>query len=224
PPSGPPATGASGCGPGNWPVGGGGAGAGVPPPATGVGQNLGAETPDRAARVTWVGTGATMGFLFGAAAICIIFPETIIGVFDSSADTNAEGRQFLYIIAPFWAFFGGTMVIQGGFRGAGQTKVALALSFLARWVFRVPVAIVLAFSAVSIPGTSLVFDGGFGIGVEGVWLAFSIGAFLTFLLATFWFRLGRWTEGVIEEADRVVPEFTGSEETETEQPPVETED
>ena len=192
--------------------------------ATGVGQNLGAKTPDRAARVTWVGTGATMAFLFGAAAICVIFPETIIGVFDSSADTIAEGRRFLYIIAPFWAFFGGTMVIQGGFRGAGQTKVALALSFLARWVFRIPVAIVLAFSTVAIPGTSLVFDGGFGIGVEGVWLAFSIGAFLTFLLAAFWFRLGRWTEGVIEETDRVVPEFTGPEDAETDPTPVETED
>jgi Na+-driven multidrug efflux pump len=165
-----------------------------------------------------------MAFLFGAAAICVLFPETIIGVFDSSPDVIAEGRRFLYIIAPFWAFFGGTMVIQGGFRGAGQTKVALALSFLARWVFRIPVAIVLAFSAVSIPGTSLVFDGGFGVGVEGVWLAFSIGAFLTFLLAAFWFRLGRWTEGVIEETDRVVPEFTGPEDVETEPQPVETED
>jgi len=167
--------------------------------ATGVGQNLGAKTPERAARVTWVGTGATMGFLFSAAAVCVLFPEVIIGVFDSSPDVVAEGKRFLYIISPFWAFFGGTMVIQGGFRGAGQTKVALALSVLARWVFRIPVAIALAFSTVAIPGTDIAVEG-FGIGVEGIWFAFSIGAFLTFLLAAFWFRLGRWTEGVIDES------------------------
>ncbi len=165
--------------------------------ATGVGQNLGAQTPDRAARVTWVGTGATMGMLFTAAALCVAFPEFMIGIFVDDPEVIAEGKTFLYIIAPFWAFFGGTMVIQGGFRGAGQTKVAMALSFLARWVFRVPVAVVLAFSTVTIPGTSLVITG-LGIGVEGIWLAFSFGAFLTFLVATFWFQLGRWSEGIID--------------------------
>jgi len=187
--------------------------------ATGVGQNLGANTPDRAARVTWVGTGATMAFLFSVAAICVAFPELIIGIFDDSPDVVAEGRTFLYIIAPFWAFFGGTMVIQGAFRGAGQTKVALALSFLARWVFRIPVAIVLAFSTVAIPGTGLAVVG-LGIGVEGIWLAFSIGAFLTFLLAAFWFQLGRWTEGIIDD-DPVIPEFV--EDPATDPNPVETE-
>jgi putative MATE family efflux protein len=165
--------------------------------ATGVGQNLGAGTPDRAARVTWVATGGTMAFLFAAAGLCVLFPEVAIGIFDDSTDVVAEGRQFLYIIAPFWAFFGGTMVIQGAFRGAGQTKVAMALSVLARWVFRIPVAIVLAFGGITIPATSVVVPG-LDVGVRGIWLAFSIGAFLTFLVAVFWFRLGRWTEGVID--------------------------
>jgi len=168
--------------------------------STGVGQNLGAETPDRAARVTWVATVGTMAFLFAAAGLCIVFPEVAIGVFDNSPDVLAEGRQFLYIVGPFWAFFGGTMVIQGAFRGAGQTKVAMALSFLARWVFRIPVAIVVAFGAVTIPGTGLVVPG-LDVGVSGIWLAFSFGAFLTFLVSVFWFRLGRWTEGVIDQEE-----------------------
>jgi len=180
--------------------------------STGVGQNLGAETPDRARRVTWVATGGTMAFLFAAAGLCILFPEFAIGVFDDSADVVAEGRQFLYIVAPFWAFFGGTMVIQGAFRGAGQTKVAMALSFLARWVFRIPVAIVVAFGAVTIPGTSLVIPG-LDVGVRGIWLAFSFGAFLTFLVAVFWFRLGRWTEGIIDQDDAPGPTVEAGEES-----------
>ncbi len=166
--------------------------------ATGVGQNLGAQTPDRAGRVTWIATAATMGMLAVAGAICVLFPEFLMGLFDDNPETVAEGRTFLWVVAPFWAFFGGTMVIQGAFRGAGQTKVAMALSFLARWVFRIPVAIVLAFSlTVTIPFVGEVTT--FGIGVVGIWAAFSIGAFLTFLVAAFWFRLGRWTEAVIDD-------------------------
>jgi len=173
--------------------------------ATGVGQNLGSNTPDRAASVTWVATGGTMAVLFAAAGICLLIPELLIGVFTDDPDIVAEGVVFLSIIAPFWAFFGGTMVIQGAFRGAGQTKVAMALSLLSRWVFRIPVAILLAFSAsVALPGTGLTVTG-LGIGVEGIWTAFSFGAFMSFLVAVFWFQLGRWTEGIIEEEPESKP-------------------
>ena len=166
--------------------------------AAGVGQNLGSRTPDRANRVTWVATAGTMVLLFAAAVLCVLFPEFMIGVFIDDPEVIAEGVVFLWIIAPFWAFFGGTMVLQGAFRGAGQTKVAMVLSLLSRWVFRVPVAIVLAFSwAVTVPGTDVTVRG-LGIGVEGIWIAFSVGAFASFLIAAFWFQLGRWTEGVID--------------------------
>jgi putative MATE family efflux protein len=168
--------------------------------ATGVGQNLGAQTPDRAARVTWVATAATMGFLFAAALVCVLVPGFMMGVFVDEQAVIDEGITFLYVIAPFWAFFGGTMVIQGGFRGAGQTKVAMALSFLSRWVFRIPVAILLAFSATAIPGTNLAVVGA-GIGVEGIWAAFSVGAFISFVVAVAWFKRGGWREGVVD-ADR----------------------
>ena len=169
--------------------------------ATGVGQNLGSETPDRAARVTWNATAGTMGILFVAAALCVVFPEFMMGIFIDNPAVIAEGVVFLYVIAPFWAFFGGTMVIQGAFRGAGQTKVAMALSLLSRWIFRVPFALLLAFSVtLAVPWIDYTFEGiGFGVGVEGIWAGFSASALISFLIAVFWFRLGRWTEGVIEE-------------------------
>ena len=173
--------------------------------ATGVGQNLGSRTPDRAARLTWVATGGTMTFLFGAATLCILFPEIAIGIFVDDPDVIREGRIFLYIIAPFWAFFGGTMVIQGAFRGAGRTKVAMGLSLLSRWVFRVPVALVLAFAfSIGVPGTGITLQS-FGIGVIGVWIGFSVGAFITFVLAAVWFQRGTWRAGVIDEAPDSVP-------------------
>jgi putative MATE family efflux protein len=174
--------------------------------ATGVGQNLGAETPDRAASVTRVATAGTMALLGAAAAVCLAFPRPITRVFIDDPAVVAETELFLRFVAPFWAFFGGTMVVQGAFRGAGRTKVAMGLSFLSRWVFRVPVAVVLAFAAVPVPGRTTTVDVGLGIGVRGVWTAFSVGAFLTFLVAVAWFRLGRWTEGVIDDTGPPGPE------------------
>jgi putative MATE family efflux protein len=173
--------------------------------STGVGQNLGASTPDRAASVTWVATGGTMAVLFVAGGLAVAFPEVMMGVFIDDPEVIAEGEVFLWYIAPFWAFFGGTMVLQGAFRGAGQTKVAMALSFLSRWVFRVPVAIALAFTTVTVPLVGTV-DVGPSVGVRGIWAAFSVGASASFVVAVFWFRLGRWTEGIIE-GDRTGAEF-----------------
>jgi putative MATE family efflux protein len=166
--------------------------------ATGVGQNLGADTPDRARRVTHVATAATMGIIFAAAALVVAFPALAMRVFIADAAVVAEGVRFLRIMAPFWAFFGGVMVIQGAFRGAGHTKAAMVLSFLSRWVFRVPIALGLAFAwSVTIPGTGVTIAA-LDWGVVGIWWAFSAGAFLSFLVAVLWFRRGTWTEGVVE--------------------------
>ena len=86
----------------------------------------------------------------------------------------------------------------------------MALSFLSRWVFRVPVAVALAFTTVTVPVVGSTLDVGPSIGVEGIWAAFSVGAFLSFLVAAFWFRLGRWTEGVIEaDGKQVDPDVEG---------------
>jgi Na+-driven multidrug efflux pump len=129
----------------------------------------------------------------------------MIGVFIDDPNVVREGVGFLRVIAPFWAFFGGTMVIQGAFRGAGQTKVAMALSFLSRWVFRVPIALLLAFPVtVGLPATDLVLEG-FAIGVTGIWVAFSSGALGSFLVAAYWFRRGRWTQGVIGDGRSETP-------------------
>jgi putative MATE family efflux protein len=175
--------------------------------ATGVGQNLGAKTPDRARRVTWIATGGTMAFLGAAAVVGLVFPEPLYRIFIDDPAIVAEGKTFMYVIAPVWAFFGGTMVIQGAFRGAGQTGVAMGLSLLSRWVFRVPVALGVAFSAtVALPGFTIAPTIGLGIGVVGVWIGYAFGGLAAFIVAVLWFRRGNWTEGVLEDDEPSVPD------------------
>ncbi|WP_306060246.1 MATE family efflux transporter [Natronococcus wangiae] len=169
--------------------------------ATGVGQNLGAKTPDRAAAVARTATAGTMLLIFAVAAALVAFPAQAMRIFVADPEVIAEGVVFLRIMAPFWALFAGVMVIQGAFRGAGNTKEAMILSFLSRWIFRVPVALVFAFSwTLTLPGLGLTVAA-LGWGVEGIWWAFAIGMVASFAIAVGWFRLGTWREGVIEESD-----------------------
>lgn len=165
--------------------------------ATGVGQNLGARTPDRATEVTWKATGGTMAVLFAAGGLMVAFPDEAMRVFIDDPAVVEVGVGFLRVIGPFLALFGGLMVVQGGFRGAGDTRVAMALSFLSRWVFRIPLALVLAYAWVVPLGPVAV--SGLSWGVSGIWWAWSLSALLSFFLGVAWFNLGRWQEGVIEE-------------------------
>ncbi|EMA39655.1 MATE efflux family protein [Halobiforma nitratireducens JCM 10879] len=169
--------------------------------ATGVGQNLGAKTPDRAAAVTRTATAGTMALIFGVAALLFAFPAQAMRVFVADPEVIAEGVVFLRIMGPFWALFAGVMVIQGAFRGAGNTREAMVLSFLSRWIFRVPVALALAFTTVTIPlvGVTIPTVPGIDLGIEGIWWAYSFGMVASFVVAVAWFRLGTWREQVIDE-------------------------
>ncbi len=182
--------------------------------ATGVGQNLGAGTPARAAAVTRIATVATMGLLGVAGGLVWLFPAPAIGVFIDDPTTIAEGVIFLRIVALSWGFFGGLMVIQGAFRGAGHTKAAMALSILSQWAFRIPLAALLAFGAVSITVGGVAFGpltvppvdlGYMGLdwGVEGLWWAYAASAVASFLIGVAWFLRGTWAESVIDD-DRSV--------------------
>jgi putative MATE family efflux protein len=152
--------------------------------ATGVGQNLGADTPDRAEEVAWKATLGAMAFLFAAGALVFAFPDEAVRVFIDDPAVVDAGVDLLRIIAPFWAFLGGLMVIQGAFRGAGQTTQAMALSLASRWVFRVPVAFVLAYSM--------------SWGVDGLWWALTFSGVVTFAIGVAWFNLGNWKTGVVD--------------------------
>ncbi|RDI73028.1 MATE family efflux transporter [Halopelagius longus] len=151
--------------------------------ATGVGQNLGAEKPDRAAEVTWKATAGTMAVLFLVGGVVWAFPATFVRVFIDDAAVVEAGVVMLRIVAPFWAFLGGLMVVQGAFRGAGRTRVSMGLSIVSRWVVRFPAAFVLAYAL--------------SWGVTGLWWALSLSGVVTFVVGVAWFLRGEWRTAVV---------------------------
>jgi Na+-driven multidrug efflux pump len=94
------------------------------------------------------------------------------------------GVTMLRVVAFSLAFFGGLMVVQGGFRGAGDTRAAFVLSLLSRWVFRIPVAVGLAFLA--------------GWGAVGLWWSLAAGSVASFVLGVAWFAGTTWDGTVVD--------------------------
>ncbi|NHN47787.1 MATE family efflux transporter [Halostella sp. JP-L12] len=158
-----------------------------------VGQNLGAEQEGRAESAVWLAAKTAAGVMVVVAVVAALFPEPIVGVFigagtEGAAETVRLGSEYLRIRAVEFAFIGITQVLLGAYRGAGNTKTALAFSLITLWIGRVPTVYYLAFVA--------------GWGATGVWVGMALGNVIGAITAGLWFTRGTWKERVIdEEAD-----------------------
>ena len=112
-----------------------------------IGQNLGAERPDRARRTTWAGVGIAVAVLTVVGLIQLAIPETLAVVFvpDATSAELALAADYLVILAVgYWAI-GATYLLQAGFNGARRTRTSLIASLTQYWGVRLPVAIALAY-------------------------------------------------------------------------------
>ncbi|TYL39431.1 MATE family efflux transporter [Natronococcus pandeyae] len=112
-----------------------------------VGQNLGAELPERARRTTWVGVGIASVSLTVVGAIQLAIPETLSALFvpDATQAEVALAADYLRILAyGYWAI-GATYLLQAGFNGARRTRTSLIATLLQYWIVRLPVALGAAF-------------------------------------------------------------------------------
>ncbi len=153
-----------------------------------VGQNLGADQVDRARRAVFAAAGLIAGVLAAVSAVVVPFAEPITAVFIAGEGSDAVvsiGADYLRIVGVTFLFLGAFRVVQGGFRGSGSTKIAMALSILALVGFRVPPAYVLV--------------QWFDMGATGVWYGIAFSNVAILVVAGAWFLRGTWTESVVED-------------------------
>jgi len=171
--------------------------------ATGVGQNLGAETPpDRAVAVARTATAATMVFIFAVAAVLFAFPAAAIdqglrrgpGRDRRGCDLPSDHRPLLGTLRRRDGHSGRVPRGREHPRGDGPLDpLAVDLQIPAGHWPRVRLDR-------DDPRTNLAISG-LGWGVEGIWLALVAGMVGSFVVAVGWFRIGTWTEGVIDEIE-----------------------
>ncbi|MCX8052907.1 MAG: MATE family efflux transporter [Armatimonadetes bacterium] len=143
-----------------------------------VGQNLGAGKPERAEHSAWVATGQAVFIMSAVALLFVLLPEQLAGIFTQEAAVVTLIVSYLRIMAISEPFLACAMVLRGALQGAGDTRTPALITVGTFWVFRLPLAYLLAVTL--------------GHGAVGAWLAMSITTCLSGILMAGWFKLGKW--------------------------------
>ncbi len=148
--------------------------------ATLVGQNLGAQQPERAEISVWK-TGKYNAYFMGLVSLVyLLFAKTIISWFNDTPDVVESGSLCLQVIAVGYVFYAYGMVVIQAFNGAGDTKTPTKINFFSFWMFQLPLAYIAA----------LVLD----FGAMGVFIAITAAEVLLAVMAMIWFKKGNWKQ------------------------------
>ncbi len=112
--------------------------------ATLVGQNLGANKPERAEKAVWF-TGIINVILLGSIGIFfVIWPEFFMKFFIQEKGVIEFGATALRIISFGFLAYGLGMVMIQSFNGAGDTSTPTWINFFCFWLLEIPLAYSLA--------------------------------------------------------------------------------
>ena len=149
--------------------------------STFVGQNLGANKPERVRqgfKATFMMSGA-LALL--TSFLVIIFRQPLMHLFTDDAAVIDIGAEYLVIVSSFYLFFSAMFVIGGVMRGAGDTLIPMFISLFALWVVRIPAAWIL----------SRYF------GVDGIWWSIPVAWFIGMSLSYLYYLKGNWKTKVV---------------------------
>ncbi len=108
--------------------------------ATLVGQNLGANQPQRAEDSVWKTGKYTAIFMAIVSLAYLLFAKTIIGWFTNEIEVIKQGALCLQIIAAGYIFYAYGMVVIQSFNGSGDTRTPTYINFICFWLFQLPFA------------------------------------------------------------------------------------
>jgi putative MATE family efflux protein len=145
-----------------------------------VGQNLGAERPDRAEKSAWWVSAYAGVYMAVMAIIFTVFAPSLIALFDATPEVVAFGTECLRLVA--WSMIAGGIgvVLARGFDGAGNTVPAMNINLVSLWGMEIPLAFGLS--------------RWLALGATGVWWGRALANLANGLLFAVWFRRGKWKQ------------------------------
>ncbi len=149
--------------------------------STFVGQNLGANRPERVRR------GYSMALLMSGAIAVVMTAVMILGrgglvkFFSSDPEVIEVGAQYLVIVSSFYIVFSSMFITGGVLRGAGDTMVQMVITLFALWLIRIPVSAFLSAR----------------IGPAGIWWGIPAGWVIGLAANYLYYLTGRWKRKVV---------------------------
>lgn len=143
-----------------------------------VGQNLGAQNPDRAEASAWQALKSGMVWMCLMGVGFYVWRDWLVGIYTTDPDVIRLGEMCLIFIAVAQPLQAISVVLASALRGAGDTRATLIFTFIGIWIVRVAFGYLMGIV--------------FGLGLFGVWLGW-IADFLTRATLIAWrFRGARW--------------------------------
>ncbi len=146
--------------------------------ATLVGQNLGAQKPDRAERSVWRTGFLNMIFLGAISIVFWVFSEPIVRLFSQEPAVIAYSVECLRYVCLGYVFYAYGMVIIQSFNGAGDILTPMLMNIFGFWLIQIPLAYTLA----------IILE----MGPTGVFVAITVVESMLAVIGIILFRKGWW--------------------------------
>ena len=146
--------------------------------ATLVGQNLGAQQPERAEQSVWRTAKYNTIFMIFVTLVFLLFAQPIVAFMNRDVTVESYAVMALRIVSLGYIFFGVGMVVTNAFNGADDTKTPTLINIFGFWLFQVPLAFLLA----------MVFK----LGPKGVFIAIVLAETGITIAGIIIFKKGKW--------------------------------
>ena len=143
-----------------------------------VAQNVGARKIERVSPGVKACNAFSIGLALVFTAVCMILADPLIGLFipaGSSSDVIRVGREYLFIVSPFFAVVCVKVVCDSVLRGVGSMRLFMVTTF-ADLILRVGFSIILFAPLREI----------------GIWISWPLGWFLGTALSVWFYLSGMW--------------------------------
>ena len=143
-----------------------------------IGQNIGADRQDRAAKTVWNTLWMALGIACAAAALSLLLPREMFSLFTNVPEVKELGVTFLQIMTIHYfcsAFVG---AFQSMVTGCGFVELGFAIGVLDGVICKI--------------GFSLIFLNLLGVGETSFWWGTAVSRFLPGCLCMAYFLSGKW--------------------------------
>jgi putative MATE family efflux protein len=143
-----------------------------------VGQSLGLQRPQKAEEI--VKKVLRIGFAIQLPVVILYFllAPLIISIFNSDPEVIRIGTNYLRIISPSLILIVLITGLSGAQSGAGDTKPPMIASIVANWIFKIPLAYIIA--------RYLRYAS------RGVWIAIAVSVVIETVIVTVYYYRGGW--------------------------------